>query len=157
MRSTISAVLTPWVFITGDDVIFRPGWLDQAQHTARLTGAQVVGVNDMGNPRIMAGEFSNHWLIRRSYIEEQGASWDGPGVVCHEGYRHCFVDNEIVAVAKQRGVFAVSRASIVEHMHPEYGKADMDETYRLGYEKFDTDARHFKSRVMKYGMKGRAA
>jgi hypothetical protein len=146
-----------WIFLCGDDVIFRPGWLDQAQHTARLTGAQVVGVNDMGNPRIMAGEFATHFLIRRQYIEERGASWDGPGVVCHEGYRHCFVDNEIVTVAKQRGVFAVSRASVVEHMHPEYGKAETDEIYRLGYEQFETDERHFRSRLSKYASRSMAA
>jgi GT2 family glycosyltransferase len=149
--------LDEWIFLCGDDVVFRPGWLDQAQHTARLTGAQVVGVNDMGNPRIMAGEMSTHFLIRRSYIEERGASWSGPGVVCHEGYRHCFVDNEIVTVAKQRGVFAMSRASIVEHMHPEYGKAPMDATYELGYEKFEQDEREFRSRVARFGKKGRAA
>jgi hypothetical protein len=146
-----------FIFLTGDDVVFRPGWLDQAQHTARLTGAQVVGVNDLGNPRIMAGEFATHFLIRRQYIEERGASWDGPGVVCHEGYRHCFVDNEIVTVAKQRGVFAVSRASVVEHMHPEYGKAETDETYRLGYEQFETDERHFRSRLSKYASRSQAA
>jgi hypothetical protein len=153
----MAEVTTPWVFLCGDDVVFRPGWLDQAQHTARLTGADVVGVNDMGNPRIMAGEMSTHFLIRRSYIEERGASWSGPGVVCHEGYRHCFVDNEIVTVAKQRGVFAMSRASIVEHMHPEYGKAPMDATYELGYEKFEQDEREFRSRVARFCKKGRAA
>jgi hypothetical protein len=142
---------TPWIYIVGDDVVFRPGWLDQAQHTARLTGAQVVGTNDMGNPRIMAGETSTHFLIRRDYIEEKGATFfDGPGVVCHEGYRHCWVDNELTYAAKSRGTFAVSRASIVEHMHPEYGKAPVDATYELGYESFDTDERHFRSRLMKY-------
>jgi hypothetical protein len=112
----------PWIFITGDDVRFHPGWLDHAQHIAALTGAHVVGTNDWGNPRVMAGEHGTHLLIRRSYIEEQGASWDGPGVVCHEGYRHNYVDDEIVTVAKQRGVWVSAPGSVVEHFHPMLGQ-----------------------------------
>lgn len=120
----------PWVKVVGDDVRFRPGWLDQAQLVARLYGAKVVGSNDLANARVMAGDHATHWLIARDYIEEVGASWDGPGVVCHEGYRHWFCDDEIVAAAKQRGVFQVALGSFVEHFHPIAGKADIDDVYR---------------------------
>jgi hypothetical protein len=122
----------PWIFIVGDDVSFRPGWLDHAQATARNTGAKVIGTNDMANPRVVAGEHATHMLIARNYIDEVGASWDGPGVVCHEGYRHWFVDDEIVTAAKRRNVFAPCLASVVEHHHPLFGTAPDDETYRRG-------------------------
>ena len=32
----------PWVFIADDKARFRPGWLDHAQHVAKLHGAKVV-------------------------------------------------------------------------------------------------------------------
>jgi hypothetical protein len=121
-----------WVFLVGDDVTFRAGWLDHALHVAELTGAQVIGTNDLANSRVTSGEHATHMLISRDYIDEQGASWDGPGVVCHEGYRHWYVDDEIVTVAKQRGVWAPALASVVEHHHPIFGTAPDDETYRRG-------------------------
>lgn len=135
----------PWLFLTGDDVRFRAGWLDHAQAVAG-DRAHVVGTNDLGNPRVMAGEHACHMLIRRSYVEELGASWDGPGVVAHEGYRHWFVDDEIVIASKQRGVWAMALGSVVEHMHPLWRKGEMDETYRLGQESAKRDQRLFEAR-----------
>jgi hypothetical protein len=121
----------PWVFITGDDVTFHPGWLDHAQ-TVAGDELHVIGTNDLGNPRVTSGEHATHMLIRRSYVDEVGASWDGPKNVCHEGYRHWYVDDEIVAAAKQRGVWAMALGSVVEHFHPLFGKASMDEIYERG-------------------------
>jgi hypothetical protein len=130
----------PWVFLVGDDVRFHPGWLDHAQQTARRTGAKVVGTNDLGNARVLAGEHATHFLIARDYIDEVGASWDlpgfaaagGPGVVCQEGYQHWYVGDELITAAKQRGVWEPCLSSIVEHLHPLWGKADDDATYKLG-------------------------
>jgi hypothetical protein len=114
----------PWLLFTGDDVRFWPGWLEQAQDVARTHGAHVVGTNDLGNPRVLSGEHATHWLASRSYIAEYGASWDGPGTVCHEGYEHWCVDDEVVAVSRQRGVYAHALGSRVEHLHPLWGKGD---------------------------------
>ena len=140
----------PWVLLAGDDVRFRPGWLDHAQDVGRRYNAQVVGTNDLANPRVVRGEHATHPLIRRSYIDEHGASWDGPGVVCHEGYRHWFVDDEIVTVAKQRGVFQPALGSQVEHLHPIAGKADVDDVYQQGQKSADADQRLFRVRLAKY-------
>lgn len=137
----------PWVMLCGDDVRFRAGWLDHAQDVARRYGAQVVGTNDAANPRVMRGEHATHPLIRRDYIAEQGASWDGPGVVCHEGYRHWFVDDEICTVAKQRGVFQAAMASQVEHLHPMVGKAPNDDIYELGASEAAQDRKLFEARL----------
>jgi hypothetical protein len=145
-----SFISEPWVFITGDDVKFYPGWLDHAQQVARNTGAQVVGTNDLGNDRVMDGDHATHMLISREYIDQQGASWDGPGVVCHEGYRHWFVDDEIVTAAKQRGVWAPALASIVEHLHPAWGKAESDDTYVRGQRYAERDHATFKKRLSEH-------
>ncbi len=140
----------PWVFLVGDDVRFHSGWLDQAEHVARTTGAAVVGANDLANARVMRGEHATHMLIARSYIDEYGASWDGPGIVTHEGYGHWFVDDEIVACAKQRGTFTVALASKVEHLHPIVGKAEPDEVYELGQQHAEQDRKVFEARRVKF-------
>jgi hypothetical protein len=135
----------PWLFLVGDDVRFEPGWLDHAQHAAR-DGAHVIGTNDLHNPLVTSGEHGTHLLVRRAYVDERGASWDGPKVVCHEGYRHNFVDDEIVAAAKQRGVWAMAAHSKVEHLHPMWGLAEVDDTYRLGQSSFEQDKGLFEAR-----------
>jgi hypothetical protein len=140
----------PWVLLVGSDVHFYPGWLDQALAAAAPGGAHVVGTNDCGNPRVIAGQHATHMLIRRSYIDEAGASWDGPGVVAHEGYRHWAVDDEIVTAAKQRGVWAMALASKVEHLHPYFGKGEMDDVYRLGEQHADADKALFEARLAKF-------
>lgn len=141
---------SPWVFLAGDDVRFRPGWLDHAQDVARRYKAQVVGTNDLANPRVMRGEHATHMLISVDYIDQQGASWDGPGTVCHEGYHHWFVDDEIVTVAKQRKVWQSAIGAEVEHLHPMVGKAPDDEIYTLGSSRSQEDEHLFNLRVKRY-------
>ncbi len=141
----------PWVLLVGSDVHFYPGWLDQALAAAAPGPFDVVGTNDCGNPRVIAGDHATHMLIRRTYIDEQGASWDGPGVVAHEGYRHWWVDEEIVTVAKQRGVWAMALGSKVEHLHPLWGKAEPDEVYELGQSYAEQDRKLFEERLAKFG------
>jgi hypothetical protein len=136
----------PWILLVGDDVRFRPGWLDQAMEVARRYNGEVIGTNDLANSRVMRGEHATHMLIRRDYIDKVGASWDGPGIVCHP-YRHWFVDDEIVCAAKQRGVFQSALGSQVEHLHPIAGKAAEDEVYRKGQEHTKEDQAEFEARA----------
>lgn len=136
----------PWLFITGDDVRFHPGWLDHLQ----ATGGDVIGTNDLGNPRVIRGEHATHMLIRRSYVDEHGASWDGPKVVCHEGYRHWYVDDEIVTVARSRGVFSHAPGAVVEHLHPIWGKGEPDDVYALGQESQEADRALFAARLAEH-------
>lgn len=140
----------PWLFLTGDDVRFRAGWLDHAQHVAATFNGLVVGTNDLGNARVLAGEHATHLLVRRSYVDEVGASWDGPGVVAHEGYRHWYVDDEIVTAAKRRGVWQMALGSIVEHLHPMWGKAEGDDVYELGEAASAEDKALFEARLAEH-------
>lgn len=139
----------PWLFLVGDDVRFHPGWLDHAQAVA---GSQfhVIGTNDLANPRVMAGEHATHVLVRRSYVDEYGASWDGPKVVCHEGYRHWYVDDEIVTAAKQRGVWAMASGAVVEHRNPMFSGAPTDEVYELAKAASTQDYAHHRQRLATY-------
>ena len=141
----------PWLLLCGDDVRFRPGWLDHAQDVARRYGGDVIGTNDLVNPRVTRGEHATHPLIRRTYVADVGASWDGPGIVCHEGYKHWFVDDEIVMAAKQRGVFQAALGSHVEHLHPIAGVVPDDEVYQAGQKHTKADQRHYEARLKRYG------
>jgi hypothetical protein len=137
----------PWVQVVGEDVRFHPGWLDHQQHVARLYGAKVVGSNDLANERVIRGEHATHWMLARDYVDEVGASWDGPGLIAHEGYRHWYVDDEIVGAARQRGVFQMALGAKIEHLHPMVGKAEMDEVYERGQKYKTQDGDLFQKRL----------
>jgi hypothetical protein len=140
----------PWIQVVGDDCRFHPGWLDQQQLIARLYNAKVIGSNDLANQRVIDGDHATHWMISREYIDEVGASWDGPGIVAHEGYRHWFVDDEIVTAAKVRGVFQSALGAVIEHFHPIAGKAEMDEIYEKNDRYASQDQDLFVKRAKKY-------
>jgi glycosyltransferase involved in cell wall biosynthesis len=116
----------PFVFLGADDLKFHPGWFDTCM--AQLEGgAEVVGTNDLCNKRVLAGEHATHSLVTRSYTE-RGLIDGGEGLL-FEGYQHEYVDDELVGTAKKRGAFALALDAIVEHLHPDVGKAPMDDLY----------------------------
>lgn len=140
----------PWLFVVGDDVQFHPGWLGHALHHGEHFS--VIGTNDLATGRVVTGQHATHFLISREYVDTVGASWDGPGVVCHEGYHHWFVDDEIVSAAKQRGVWFPALCSIVEHMHPIVGKAAEDDVYELGRRHATQDQQRYIERARAHGL-----
>lgn len=128
----IRASSEPLIFTGADDLHFHPGWLRAA--CAELSPSiDVVGTNDLLNPRVMAGDHSTHTLVRRSYVETFGTIDGELGILCHEGYPHEYVDDEMVGTAKLRGRFAVALDAVVEHRHPYNGGAPVDATYRRGW------------------------
>ena len=137
-----------WIFQGATDIEFSTGWDIAALETARKTGALVVGTNDEGNPSVVLGNHSTHTLIARSYCDNPGASMDGPGSVFSLEYAHNFVDQELVNLAKARGVWAFAQDSVVRHNHPHWGRAEMDSTYTLGLSSFGRDRITFNRRRM---------
>jgi glycosyltransferase involved in cell wall biosynthesis len=134
----------PWVLCGADDIRFHKGWF---QATAYLRERfSVIGTNDLGNARVLAGEHTTHPLIRREYGEILGTV-DEPGKLVHEGYRHWFVDDELVTTAKRRRQWAFCKDAIVEHLHPYWGKGEWDEVYELGRSEAGQDKAHFIERM----------
>lgn len=111
-----------------DDCVYHDGWLDAA--LAEMKGEiRVVGTNDLHNPYVLSGDHSTHSLVDRRYLDEVGAVIDkGPGSFMFE-YDHNYTDAELIETAKARGVFAPCLESIVEHIHPEFGGREADETW----------------------------
>lgn len=121
------ATTEPLIFTGACDLKFRAGWFEAA--TAQLTeGVGVVGTNDLGSQRVMAGTHSTHSLVTRDYVRRFGTI-DRPGQVLHEGYPHEFVDDELVQTAIYRRAWAFAHDAHVEHLHPAWGKAPIDDLY----------------------------
>ena len=140
----------PWLLFVGDDVHFHAGWLDAALDIANRYGKSVIATNDCHNPRVTRGEHATHPLIERRYIDDQGASFDGPGTVAHEGYGHCYVDDEWTLKAKVDQVFAAALHSRVEHLHPFWTGQDTDDVYEKGQSTFNADQALFIERAQRF-------
>lgn len=137
----------PWIFQGATDITFGEHWDEHALRCAQLTGAKVVGTNDKANPLVKRGRHSTHTLIARDYIDDLGASWDGPGTVFSTAYDHQYVDNELLELAKYRGVWTFCKNAVVPHHHPFYEHTvAMDDTYARGLGAAREDFRLFKRR-----------
>lgn len=133
------------IFLGADDLVPQRGWFDAALE--QLTGpVQVVGVNDL-IPRRKPGrrEHATHFLMTRAYAEQP--TLDGRPGPLSDAYRHNFCDDELIATARHRGVYAYAPASHVRHEHPMTGTAEDDETYRKGRRHFRHDRRTFEART----------
>lgn len=135
------------VVLANDDVVFHPGWYRRAWEAFYKSPIQVVGGPDL-SPATENGDHVTMPILRRSYIEDPGASWREPGVALHEGYHHNYSETELWALASDRGVSRFVRGCVIEHRHPDWGKADLDETYERGARtNFDGDAALFEART----------
>lgn len=125
----------PFVFLGADDLLFHESWDAAAVGTAELHGASVIGTQDDCNPLVKRGRHATHSLVRRSYAEERGCTFDElPGVVYCEAYDHQYVDTELYVVATERGDWAFAEDALVRHVHPldRRNRIGLDETYRKG-------------------------
>lgn len=138
----------PWLLFVGDDVRFHDGWAEAALKAG--TQGAFVSTNDLGNPRVMAGRHATHPMIARWWLDQHGASWDGPGTVCHQGYHHWYVDNEWTRVAQDAAEFVYAHDAIIEHLHPIWDKGDSDEVYRIGQSRAHEDSRTFTYRASRH-------
>jgi hypothetical protein len=66
------------------------------------------------------------------------------------GYASRNCDEEIVTAAKQRGVWTMAKSSMVEHLHPLYGTAELDEVYELGQQNVYADRELFGKRLAEH-------
>jgi hypothetical protein len=133
-----------WVLLAADDILFRPGWLEAALAVHAELAPCVIGTNDLGNPRVQAGQHSVYTLVHRAYGE--CGTVDDPTVLLHEGYWHNYVDDEFVQTAMARETWAHAAGSVIEHLHPDWGKGEMDDTYRRGKAHFADDGVLYQSR-----------
>lgn len=122
LNAGIRATQEPLLLIGADDIRPHPGWLENAK--AKLSDqVGFVSLNDLGNLDVMAGRYATFALIARWYAELE--PYD-------ESFHHNGCDVDASLRAKARGAFAYAEDAVMEHLHPNYGKAALDETYRRG-------------------------
>lgn len=137
------------IFLGADDLNFHQDWDFFALQALKASShLRVVGTNDLGNAQVLAGTHATHYLIDRRYIDEIGGVADGSkGQVLFEGYDHNYTDTEFIGTAKARAVFTPCLTSIVEHIHPAFGKAALDPTYEKGNLHLRDDSELYLSRI----------
>lgn len=133
----------PLVMFAADDLRFHPGWLTAAL-AAMTGGVQVVGLNDLID-RPLRPEHATHFLVTRAAASLPCID-GGRGPLC-EGYGHWRTDDELIATATKRGMYAYEAAAVVEHFHPMTGAAPDDATYRKGRATARRDGRLFLRRA----------
>ena len=120
----------PLIAIVNDDVRFHDGWWE-ALCSVDTPTVSVIATNDL-SPHTAGGDACTQPVVKRDYIETHGGAWGEPGVAMHEGYVHNFSETELYDLARYRGVAAHAPDCIIEHVHPDWGKAEEDDTYRVG-------------------------
>jgi hypothetical protein len=140
-----TATSEEWLFQGATDLVFHPQWASRGLRAG--VGAGVIGTNDLGNPSVMRGAHATHVLFSREYIDTYGGTFDDSGVVFSEAYDHQFVDNEFVELARIRGQFRPCKVSVVEHLHPSWEKAEMDDTYEKALRETRADMALFSQRM----------
>lgn len=134
----------PLIFTGADDLEPQEGWLDAA--AAELAnGAQVVGVNDLIERRSGRQGHATHFLMTREYAELP--TIDGRPGPFFTGYGHNFCDDELIATARKRGVYAYAEDCHVRHLHPMNQTAPDDPIYQHGRALFRIDRRRFHRRA----------
>lgn len=131
------------VFLGADDLDFHPGWFETASGYLN-DKVQVVGVNDMCSKRVQAGLHATHFLMTRAYALQP--TIDGQPGPLSEAYDHSFVDDELVATARHREALTFATDAVVEHLHPDNGKGEWDDTYLKGRARMRDDRRLFRAR-----------
>lgn len=155
MNHAFRETVSDWVLLGSDDITFTEGWAEEMLHVAASHGKRVVGSNDKANRLVMdKGLFSTHALVDRTYVEEVGASLDGPGLLVSEAYDHNFVDRELAALALARNEWVMAKRAIIRHHHPAFGGAPEDDTYRKGKGTFHDDQELFWARSERWGRVG---
>lgn len=130
--------LADWYVLGSDDQVYKSGWLSEAIAVAEDTGAQVVGLND-GHTDI--GHYAPHYMMHRDFAERVMG-----GVMVPPVYKSWWFDREVCEKAAALGLYAPAWAAHVEHRHPDWGTAVMDETYRGEWHKHDIDREVYERR-----------
>lgn len=136
----------PWMFCGADDMLPHPGWVDEAAAVVDdWSMAGVIGTNDLANSRVLKGLHATHMFVARWYADEHGTV-DSRHRVYPPQYPHEYADRELVETAMWRGMYAHAHDSIVEHLHPDVGKAPSDAWYKGQPERMREGKRIYNTR-----------
>lgn len=140
INAGFQASCEPFAFTGNDDLRFHTGWDTAAIDELEQTGLAACGTND-GN-----GRMTCFAMVRRSYIDQHSGVFDQPGTLYHP-YESQYVDTEFADYMKARGQWTESEASLTEHLHWEFGKADASHpNYQKARATCSTDEATYRAR-----------
>jgi hypothetical protein len=134
-----------YMVLAADDLCFHKEWDRNALHSFTKLDIGVLGTQDKGNPLVKRGLHSTHPIVCRGYADEFGTI-DDPTKMVSTCYDHQYVDNELCQTAIARGCWHFARDVVIEHLHPAWGKAEVDATYEKGWKHGSSDNRLFVKR-----------
>lgn len=124
VNTGVRASFEPLILIGADDIKPHPGWLAAAKaYMSEKIG--YVSLNDLGNHDVMTGRYATLPLVARWYAASEGDLY-------FQGYTHTGCDVDASLRAQERGAYAYAPDAIMEHLHPAWGKGEVDATYKLG-------------------------
>jgi glycosyltransferase involved in cell wall biosynthesis len=129
-----AACATSDVLVLGaDDLWFGHGWIGETLDRMQdfPDGAGLIGFNDLARD---GRELATHWAVQRAFAQEHLG-----GILYPPCYQHCFGDNEVTARAKAAGRFIWAQCALVEHRHPAFAKAAVDDLYVEKLQTMDAD------------------
>jgi len=139
----------PFIFCGADDIEFSNRWDIKLLGSFKDDKVNVTGgIDDWTCSR--SGVHISHPLIRRKYIDEQGACFNNKGELYYSGYKHYQCDIEMEQVAWARNCFKLNKDVTIGHNHFVNKKADHDETYDRSFTVFKQDQDLFDSRKKYY-------
>lgn len=111
-----------WFGLGADDLLFHPGWIEAVWPLMQERWG-VIGINDGADSFNRLG-WATHWLVSREFCMTHMG-----GVMVPPVYAHGMVDVEVCQLAQRLGMFTYAAGAKVEHLHPDWNKADRDALY----------------------------
>lgn len=130
-----------WYVLGADDIVWDSAWLQEAVHIIRTTGAQVIGLND-GHTGL--NEYAPHYMVSKDFTRQRLG-----GNMIPPEYKSWWFDREVCELAKQLNQYAPAWHSKAIHHHPDWGTAEMDDTYREAWDLHDKDRAVYLQRTGK--------
>ena len=133
-----------WFVLGADDLVWGVGWLARA--FMEDPRAEVIGLND-GHTDI--AQYAPHYMAELSFCETHLN-----GHICPPEYKSWWFDREVCELARRLGVYAPAWGADVEHLHPDWQTADLDDTYREMLPTHDEDKATYLKRKKAYEIQG---
>jgi len=129
-----------WVCFLGDDTLPYPKSIDLAHEFAIKGDYWLVGLNDQHSRK------PTHWLASKKLLEKLANQ-----EFFYTGYFHNFCDDELRIKADAMGKYAWCEQAKLDHNHPVFKTAPMDEHYKrvLNQERWEHDKKLFQQRCCK--------
>lgn len=128
------------VGMVGDDVRFRTvGW--DATLAAELEASPCIAWGDDGHQH---DRKVSHWFLSRPIVDALG--------IAPEGLRHYWMDDYWREVGRAAGLLRYHPEILIEHLHPDAGKAPRDAVYEAAGAHAASDRRWFR-RWMRGGLR----